>query len=604
VRILRLDVQGWRFEFHPYVSVLPTLTADHKASVLDAIRGLPAGSVLAASGLIEAHGVLLDLDTANLALLDLLPTDGDAGSIDVVVRPDQVPGAGPPPAAREHAELMSRRNALLDELRDAEAATEGEEHQRAREALAASRAGLIRAQKTRADAAAALESARGDRDPSAAGALDAARQRIAELEQELSLGAVDRYPVEEALAHIEDEGHGSEQVPSDEAHKIADQWVSVTARLSGDQPMTGVDPDALQAARRRLADARAAVFEAERAMRLRDVRPEDAEALERVHEEVVAAQRRLTRRFSGSRALERRDAAREEEQAILDRVGFRTYTDFVLGSTTLDDDPVKQRAHDEAHIELARAEDDLTSLEALIDAELVRAELRNQQKVLRSRAIELLGEDPGEDVERALRQLRVDPRAGDGRVAAHMSAADLAARIEAARSTLVEAERRVEHDAEAERQVGIARTDLEQASAIEERAATEVAHREQALVNAADDDLVRVRAELAAVDAELAALGPIEIASPPDANPEELEWYLLSRLAAQRSVSFAGSVPIVLDDALDGQPADSIEHLLESLERMAVAVQIIVLTDDPQVALWADRVGPDRAAIVEAELIS
>jgi hypothetical protein len=464
--------------------------------------------------------------------------------------------------------------------------------------------------------------------------------------------------------------------------------------------MADVEPAALRAARKRVKDARAAVFEAERAIRLRNISQEDAEALERAHEEVVATQYRITKRLSGSKALRRRDAAREREQEILDRAGFRTYTDFVLGTSTLDDDPVKQRAVDVARTELTAAEHDLTALEALIDAELARAELRNQQKVLRIRAIELLGEDPGEDVESALRQLRVPPRSGVGRVArlrhaleaagmalvgeemtatmlvdaasvwlaeqrdaadrrrqieaelaandgelaaARGSAAELAGvmadnaerrrrhemRLADAQSELVEAERRVEHHAEAERGAALARAELEQASVDEQEAATEVARLEQALVIAADGvhakeaivaaaqealavatsaeheaaDVERVRVELAAVEEQLADLPATEEATEQEATAEELEWYVLSRLAAQRSVSYAGSVPIVLDDALAGQPREALEHVLEALERMAVAVQIVVLTDDPHVALWADHVGADRAAIVEAELI-
>ena len=85
---------------------------------------------------------------------------------------------------------------------------------------------------------------------------------------------------------------------------------------------------------------------------------------------------------------------------------------------------------------------------------------------------------------------------------------------------------------------------------------------------------------------------------------EELEWYLLSRLAAQRSVSFAGSIPLVLDNALDGVPGDALDHLLERLERMASAVQVIVLSDEPEVTAWAERAGPDRAAIAPIEALT
>jgi hypothetical protein len=76
---------------------------------------------------------------------------------------------------------------------------------------------------------------------------------------------------------------------------------------------------------------------------------------------------------------------------------------------------------------------------------------------------------------------------------------------------------------------------------------------------------------------------------------EELEWYLLSRLAEQRSLSYAGSLPFVLDDALRGVRGDGLQHLLGRLERMSSAVQVVILSDDNEIAAWADAIGADRA---------
>ena len=79
---------------------------------------------------------------------------------------------------------------------------------------------------------------------------------------------------------------------------------------------------------------------------------------------------------------------------------------------------------------------------------------------------------------------------------------------------------------------------------------------------------------------------------------EELEWYLLARLAAQRSVSVAGSVPLLLDDVLRGLAATEVGYVLDRLERMGEAVQVIVVSEDPLVAAWATDAGPGRAAVV------
>jgi hypothetical protein len=87
-----------------------------------------------------------------------------------------------------------------------------------------------------------------------------------------------------------------------------------------------------------------------------------------------------------------------------------------------------------------------------------------------------------------------------------------------------------------------------------------------------------------------------------EVDREKLEFYLLARLAALRSVSFAGSVPLVIDDALLGQSKDDVEVLLTKLERMSESVQIVYLSDDETVRDWADNVGFERAAVVRAPL--
>src|SRR5690606_25353518 len=57
---------------------------------------------------------------------------------------------------------------------------------------------------------------------------------------------------------------------------------------------------------------------------------------------------------------------------------------------------------------------------------------------------------------------------------------------------------------------------------------------------------------------------------------EDIEWFLLARLAAQRSASYAGSVPLVLDDALAGMDPALARSILDRLERMASSVQLVI----------------------------
>ena len=119
--------------------------------------------------------------------------------------------------------------------------------------------------------------------------------------------------------------------------------------------------------------------------------------------------------------------------------------------------------------------------------------------------------------------------------------------------------------------------DLNQAQADAARATSAVHEARAALTAAADDTVPVARA----------------------VDTEDAEWFLLARLAGQRAVSFAGSVPLVLDDALAGFDVDPTKRLLDRLERMSSTVQLVFVTEDLTTAAWAEAIGPDRASIVQ-----
>ncbi len=139
---------------------------------------------------------------------------------------------------------------------------------------------------------------------------------------------------------------------------------------------------------------------------------------------------------------------------------------------------------------------------------------------------------------------------------------------------------------------------LDRGSREEDRVAREEAARSaRAAAQLAAAALEALRAELDGVERRIAALPEPDASEPEEGiDPEEIEWFLLSRLAAQRAVSYAGSVPLVLDDALSDLPEGAAVRLVERLERMANAVQVVIVTDDDELASWADAVGVDRAA--------
>jgi hypothetical protein len=164
---------------------------------------------------------------------------------------------------------------------------------------------------------------------------------------------------------------------------------------------------------------------------------------------------------------------------------------------------------------------------------------------------------------------------------------------------------------------------LEEAGAESELARLVAAVRErEEQLQRAQDELQRVRDAAADVETEYAELNDeyerlaVQLAEARQDSPytdpllapvddddpgtEDVEWYLLARLAAQRGASYAGSLPLLLDDALRDLHPIEIGHLLTRLEQMADAVQVIVVSDEPAISAWAARTGPERAAVVSA----
>jgi hypothetical protein len=86
-------------------------------------------------------------------------------------------------------------------------------------------------------------------------------------------------------------------------------------------------------------------------------------------------------------------------------------------------------------------------------------------------------------------------------------------------------------------------------------------------------------------------------AAPPQVDVDQVEFYVLGRLASQRSVGIVGSVPVVFDDTFAGLSEASVVRLLQRLERLSEAVQVVYLTDDPMVLGWASNRPADRVGV-------
>jgi hypothetical protein len=748
MRLLQLNTNGNEasaLDFHPMVTVVNGLSAGGRATVIKAVTALPQGLDPGCHGLVEAHGILLDLDADTLALLDL---DGD---LDVLIRASDIPGAtgGPGPAAPElssvlpssveplsveqflavtpagaHPELdaaqlaQSQASGALEVLRDAV--------DRARRSLEGLTAARVAVEAALDDARRSLQKANlrlvtdefePDPEPEPEPEvepepsrtmedIDADRARIKERVDELAgdiaridrgieeLAGVDPRPIQVLLDAIRNP-QAVEMVPSERARELADQFVRLQAEVSTLEDSLDARGLGSRSATERLDVARRNLAAAEKAVRKPELTEQDRVELEAAHDEVLEFGGKGRR--GGKKRLEE---AMAKEQAILDRVGFPTWSAYVMGSGLMAIDSSAERNLELARTELEEAELHWSNVAAMIEADPVHGELLDKLEAVYLEAFDLLGgDDEQDDLEGKLRSLEVPKREvsmdelvdalayqlelvgmsipaqavtldrtvmiadafleevsaiterlnelGSEKVAAlteleslddDLTAldreADEVAAAAAARDLDDDLDLALDLDEEDDLTIDldepddepsgpsaddIARLESELEVAVEdEQEYVEFVESREALVDVAIQvesvaraKTKRIATELteqhnasAAVEAEpqaaVPAIEPGGFSLPERATPEAIEFDLLARLAALRSVSYAGSVPLVIDDALAELSQRDVEHLLHKLERMSESVQIVYLSDDPTVSAWARGIGFERGAVVDA----
>lgn len=768
MRLLQLNPNGSEasaLDLHPMVSVVTGLGPAGRDTVLKAGRALPGADDPGCPGLVEAHGVMLDLDQESLRLLGM---DRD---LEVVVGRDDLPtgsaGAAAPVAEGPRPSIdafLEQTPAGFDEALDGARRAQSN----AREALAvldeAARAARakyddVALRKRRAEAALAAaaepsaphlrlvtDAETGAKVTSDDTDLEELRRhradltdQIAELDERIrsiersldELSAIDTRPLVVLLEAIKNP-QPIEYVPSERARELADEFVSLQATVNGIEAEMEASGRGPASAMARLEECRAEVAAAEKAMRKPELSPEDIAELEAAHEAVLEAEKKASgglRKKGGHKAMEE---AQRREQEVLDRVGFPTWSAYVMGAGLLAIDHVAEQRLERARFDLEAAEATWNQVSAALEANPEHKEVLDRLEELYIEAQDLLGGQEPDDLERALREYQVPKR----EVTTEELADALAYQLElvglslgpspAVDLTVMAAEAFVEeaaaiggrvaeltderHQAVAERDVAAARLDElpevpepptatgESAGAPEDDAFApfavfdtgdsgdasepdgepdeadeadertdepedspfaafpslvdgvgstaggsaslalvpdeetpagdgadedltelererdeavedEAEYREwmesrEALLDAAiqvetvaTSRLMRVAADLIERDYGAAEGGPGDGSGP---DLDAVRRYLLDRAESLRSVSFAGSVPLVVDDALAGRPAAEVEQLLTDLEPVASGVQIIYLSDDPTVVGWAERAGFERAAVVPA----
>jgi hypothetical protein len=676
VRLVRLagPEDGAPLDFHPAMTVVGGLTDDARARLCAALQALPAGRDPGWEGLVEAHGVVLDLDREALRLL------GMQREVDVVVGSHDLPG--------QNGEAHGERAPIVMGPADPEA--KAEELRLSYDILAHGVAALKRArmefEEARLQAVEALEEARADLDPFATTAFEqaAAQLRRAEadsheeapeprdvesiddlvaerdrLRDELAtIEALDLDPVLEALHRAERAaGRVADSLDPADLRALADELAAAELALvevDERRRVQGRDPADLQ---RRIEGARIQLERLEAAAAPVPVDPADAAKLEAAHDAVIDADGRVSgSRIGGKAARQRLEEALEAEHAILARVGFPTYTAYSLAQSAPGPDP-------QTRIELESTRRELAELEAAYYAALETgdeqpedAELLARREALRRAAAALVG---GEAQDLAAEVLRMagELESTDER---HTAATELRERLQDAGVDFGDL------DLADDEIVDVARVwvaDMGEATAERERLERELDTVEARMLvvapvmaggaSVATDPVARAQVEVEAAEARLAGhrqasdrvaelcglleeiegrLGDLsenieaqeslvaaagagvalaEMAEADDGEPPEAadlllampedvddtEWYLLTRLAAQRSLSFAGSVPLVLDHTLEDMDREEVHRVLDRVEQMTDVVQVVYLGDDDAVVEWAAQRGPKASVI-------
>lgn len=735
MRLLRLDggEQGPTLDLHPFFTVVRGLSGARREQVLSALRALPAGQDPGLRGLLEAHGVLLDLDRDTLDLLDLRATD-----LDVVVRHADLPlpgNAAPPPepvAPATPAPTVAPGE--LDEARR-RAEDANETYAGLRDALDRLHDERQRASDDVAKASSALEAARSELDPFAAGAVDQAVQDLTTLERELAvrdglqpaegatptsgagpggaagaaggdaavdvdrlegrrvelaraleaLAGIDVGPVVDALAALRS-AEGVELVPHPDAIAMADALAAGQAALEQFDAQLEAQGLGPMSVRRKIDNLRLQVARLDQEARPKIASAEDTAALEEAHDAVVEAEERAKGRLAGRGAQRKLEEAKAVEQEVLDRMGFASYTSYSMSAAAPEVNVEAKVALQQARTELAAAEAEVEAVSQMVEADPRRRELVAHLHALRQQALPFVGGNDRGDLEAALRAVRVRPpapidqrtpeeaaqvlraalehhgvafgdramqpsdvaqvaavwlaemedstRANRARLEQEMASIDAALgaarsqqaqappaaaapappaaladdpRLDDARAAVATAEARLARHRAVVARVASLHAELEAATEKERELLEQVQAQstvldqaaETARTTAAAHQAVEARARTVA-EAPAPAPASTPAAATGDIDDDQLEWYLLGRLSAQRHVSYAGSVPLVFDEALLGLPGEEVRHLLERLERASESVQVIFLSDDRDVLDWVASAGLERAAAVSA----
>ncbi|HEV8298370.1 MAG TPA: hypothetical protein VGQ20_13780 [Acidimicrobiales bacterium] len=417
---------------HPHLSVVTGLSAAARQLLARGLPELLRGADCGLYAQIERDGQLGELGADGAAA----PLAGDAVA-DVVVRSRDIAES---PSARAAGTSAPARPG--DELARAQASAGAARASwyALDQAVEAVRRDHDAARVGRAQAEAAIRDARRDLDPYSAAARAAALAAAARVEVELGvspgacrgdtletvkdrivllegqfrdmttaldmLAAADPEPVAEALDVVRIVTATGPIAPP-EALRLAEEWVSLREHLAALEAKIAADEGGVQAVSDRLEVARQELAACETLVTPAPIRDEDIHALEAIHEAVLTAERKASSRLGGAKARKALDDAVATEQAILDRLGYPTWSSWIMGARMLDSTAEHARRLEDARRELDDAAFAWDRLSARLEADPEFGALLDRLERVLDAAHAIVGEV--DDVERALRDLRMDP---------------------------------------------------------------------------------------------------------------------------------------------------------------------------------------------------
>lgn len=417
VRIDGLAPGRTELELHPQLTLLRGVTPEMRRRLYVVFRSFSTADDPGVGGLIEVSGVQLGLDRSTLADLHLDPdVDAILGWHDEIAAPDVEPSTATrwnPPVPVFATPVPDRSQVL--------AAQVGVDRERLREVttLRTELGGRMAEVRTRLDsfANAALEVCVGQID-----ALESRRSllrsqwehdRATRLRQREELGAQARAATDELeavmaldLGPVSGACDALEQIldtpvePDPVAGELAAQIDASMRRLRDLRGRASSAELRRHEAEQRLGDASVDATSAEQSMRTRVFDRSDVNRLEQVRDEIFAFDDRHSR-LGAHRNKRKVQELRAEEAVLLERLGFDTYSSYVMGIPSVRAELERSSRLDSAMTRMEQIEREIESLAAdepdtreLLNA---RAELHR----LLAGAAELLGRPAVVDLDAA-----------------------------------------------------------------------------------------------------------------------------------------------------------------------------------------------------------